>query len=622
MVDDTAGTIDMSGGTVTAQSHGEEWNQQLTIGRRGIGTLNMSGGTINAENQIWLGSDPGATGIVNMTGGTINVTNRIYLSKSSGTSTEFHLDGGVVTAADLSMTANGSLDFSGGTMILDGDKEATVQEYITNGWITGHDGITTVEVNYDAGLDKTTIAADPDFNAPPVVDAGNYQSLLWPDTAQLDATVTDDGKPASPGEVTLTWSKNSGPGNVSFNPSPNVADPTATFTVAGMYELQLSATDGEKDACDVVTIHVRADNDPIAHWAFEAVTGLDVSDSANDNDGVLAGDEPNWVSGWVGDNALEFYGESDPEINSYVDITTDGAIDPNLDNLRYEISLSAWIKTTEVGNTIVTDGDNTWRMGIRRTEPAGRLFFVCNGPSGGDLDSVRLVNDDHWHHVAAVYDGLTASLYIDGVLDNSSERAGLIDINDLPITIGARYDDATTVSHSFNGLIDDVRVYGFGLSDTQVADLAAMGDLIPIVDAGENQVFSMQDGYLQLDATVTDDGKPIAATLVWSKTSGSGNVDFTDTAIEDPCVTFSEAGTYVLRLTADDTTAVVYDEVTITVEDPTCQDVIDDGLSISSDISGPDGTPDCYVDLYDFAAMAGDWLRCNNPKDAGCESPY
>jgi len=186
----------------------------------------------------------------------INVTNGIYLSKSSGTSTEFHLDGGTVTAADLIMTVNGSLDFSGGTMILDRDKEATVQEYITNGWITGHDGAATVEVNYDVGLDKTTIATYPDFNAPPVVDAGNYQSLLWPDTAQLDATVTDDGNPASPGEVTLTWSKNSGSGNVSFNPSPNVADPTATFTVAGMYELQLSATDGEKDACDVVTIEV------------------------------------------------------------------------------------------------------------------------------------------------------------------------------------------------------------------------------------------------------------------------------------------------------------------------------------------------------------------------------
>ena len=66
----------------------------------------------------------------------------------------------------------------------------------------------------------------------------------------------------------------------------------------------------------------------------------------------------------------------------------------------------------------------------------------------------------------------------------------------------------------------------------------------------------------------------------------------------------------------------VYDEVMITVENPTCQDVIDNGLLIMGDISGPDGNPDCYINLYDFAAFAGYWLRCNNPQDTKCEFPY
>ena len=131
----------------------------------------------------------------------------------------------------------------------------------------------------------------------------------------------------------------------------------------------------------------------------------------------------------------------------------------------------------------------------------------------------------------------------------------------------------------------------------------------------------MQDGYLRLNATVTDDGKPVVATLAWTQVSGSGTAIFDPCNIADPCVTFSEVGTYVLRLTADDTTAVVYDEVTIEVDIIACQDIIDAGTLATGDISGPDGTPDCYVDLYDFAAIAGNWLYCNNPQDAGCEFP-
>ncbi|MBW8015539.1 MAG: hypothetical protein FVQ82_05070 [Planctomycetes bacterium] len=36
------------------------------------------------------------------------------------------------------------------------------------------------------------------------------------------------------------------------------------------------------------------------------------------------------------------------------------------------------------------------------------------------------------------------------------------------------------------------------------------------------------------------------------------------------------------------------------------------------DVSGPQGKPDCYVDLFDIAAMAGIWLECNHPEDVSC----
>jgi hypothetical protein len=40
--------------------------------------------------------------------------------------------------------------------------------------------------------------------------------------------------------------------------------------------------------------------------------------------------------------------------------------------------------------------------------------------------------------------------------------------------------------------------------------------------------------------------------------------------------------------------------------------------ALVGDISGPQGKPDCYVNFFDLAAMAGLWLECNNPEDPSC----
>ena len=39
---------------------------------------------------------------------------------------------------------------------------------------------------------------------------------------------------------------------------------------------------------------------------------------------------------------------------------------------------------------------------------------------------------------------------------------------------------------------------------------------------------------------------------------------------------------------------------------------------IIGDISGISGVPDCYVNLFDVAALAGVWLECNDPEDPSC----
>jgi hypothetical protein len=69
---------------------------------------------------------------------------------------------------------------------------------------------------------------------------------------------------------------------------------------------------------------------------------------------------------------------------------------------------------------------------------------------------------------------------------------------------------------------------------------------------------------INLDGTITDpDGQTPTAT--WTTTSGPGTVFFGNTRAEDTTATFTVSGTYVLRLTANDSALSTFAEVTINV---------------------------------------------------------
>jgi beta-galactosidase len=90
-------------------------------------------------------------------------------------------------------------------------------------------------------------------NVAPAVNAGTNQTLYLPAPAVLDGAVLDDGKPDPPGLVTATWSKVSGPGDVTFADSNSPAT-TVAFSNGGTYSLRLVADDGEVRTSHDVTL--------------------------------------------------------------------------------------------------------------------------------------------------------------------------------------------------------------------------------------------------------------------------------------------------------------------------------------------------------------------------------
>ena len=100
-------------------------------------------------------------------------------------------------------------------------------------------------------------------NSPPVVDAGPDQTITLPNTATLSGNATDDGNPVPPGSLTTQWSLMSGPAPVTFSARGSLRS-VVTFTTAGVYTLQLTATDGAIATSDNVVITVSSESTPFS----------------------------------------------------------------------------------------------------------------------------------------------------------------------------------------------------------------------------------------------------------------------------------------------------------------------------------------------------------------------
>jgi hypothetical protein len=180
-------SIDMTGGSLTIGS----WFI-LGYGSINNGTVTMSAGTVSVGSNLFVGF--GGTGTLNMNGGTLNIANLFgigYCDAGYTTGQGYvYLNGGTITTAQFQMRyptgTFGLLDITGGTLIIDGDKQTLVNDYIANGWITGYGGSGGVAVTYNNSTGKTAVTAylDPRKARGPnpfnnAIDGTPYTDLKW-----------------------------------------------------------------------------------------------------------------------------------------------------------------------------------------------------------------------------------------------------------------------------------------------------------------------------------------------------------------------------------------------------------------------------------------------------------
>jgi hypothetical protein len=196
----------------------------------------------------------------------------------------------------------------------------------------------------------------------------------------------------------------------------------------------------------------------VGWWKFDESTGTIAADSSgNGNNGTLKGN-PVWrPTGGKTGGAIELSGKGD-----YVEISNESAFD-----ITGQITVSAWVNITDVPQEwtgIVTKGDSAWRLS---TSFAKNIFHF--GVSSRDyINGQATVDSGQWHNVVCVYDGQKISIYVDGKPDISMPQTGPIATNDFPVCIG---ENIELKGRCFHGLIDDVRIYNYALSENDITEL-------------------------------------------------------------------------------------------------------------------------------------------------------
>jgi hypothetical protein len=135
-------------------------------------------------------------------------------------------------------------------------------------------------------------------------------------------------------------------------------------------------------------------------------------------------------------------------------------------NLNTSFTVSSWVKRNSTNKTILSKRNNAFTTGYDLSiNSAGRAEMSWINGTKQTITSSVVIPSGIWHNVAVTYNGTTAKLYIDGILDVSLAMPN-VPANTQSFLIAAADGVATT--SFFNGGIDEVRVWNVALTDKQL----------------------------------------------------------------------------------------------------------------------------------------------------------
>ena len=130
-----------------------------------------------------------------------------------------------------------------------------------------------------------------------------------------------------------------------------------------------------------------------------------------------------------------------------------------------KVTVEAWVKPTSlsglgciVGN--YNTGAGAMQILLRRSGGSFYEFWVGNGGSWYNTNSVATPSLNIWQHIAGTWDGTVASIYVNGVLSGTTTPALSVlgNASNNPVWIGAN-----TINENFTGDVDEIRIWNRSL---------------------------------------------------------------------------------------------------------------------------------------------------------------
>jgi 1,4-alpha-glucan branching enzyme len=208
------------------------------------------------------------------------------------------------------------------------------------------------------------------------------------------------------------------------------------------------------------TLPATDSTDLLALWTFDEGSGSLADDSSgNSNTGMISGSSWTWDPGLFG-SALHFYGQEQVAVSNSASL-----------NPIQGITVSAWVNPDNWYNQprILEKGKSNNQYALF-VNASGQLSFTVYGVTGGTLVATP-PSAGNWHHIVGTYDRSLISLYVDGQIVTQQTVTGQMPITTDPLAIG--FKPGGNLFNNFQGIIDDVRIYGSALTSNEVAQLYA-----------------------------------------------------------------------------------------------------------------------------------------------------
>ena len=219
----------------------------------------------------------------------------------------------------------------------------------------------------------------------------------------------------------------------------------------------------------------------VGYWRLDDGTGSTVAfdSSGRGNEGTLHGLDAStaWVAGRSqGALAIAHTG--------WVQV----APSPSIDAITDHITVSAWVNleatitstdgwATALSRQTGTSTDQHYHLSIHDDGHPALFLITVSGFAlifGTDMPPMGA-----WTHLAGVYDGAVARLYVNGAEVASQALTGNFGADTTPVILGGNGNDASGVpTELFPGRIDELMLYARALSATEIGQLAA-GALFP-----------------------------------------------------------------------------------------------------------------------------------------------